>query len=278
MSASDNINEDYGDQYESQTDGGEDEKNENDMEAADEWNNDEDDTLEDGSNDDNEADMFQVAVSRLFDICCGQSLASPDELERLLQDFPEAVKTRCHKGMLLPVDTESIFEIKGLYPLHMACWRNAPISVVRALLNAWPEAVQAVGDYSTPLHCACLSEHNALIKQQMLVQARPGVLQEKWNKQTNNESSGGGGVPSSNEVDDNHVIAVGGLLPLHTALDRNSETVPSLPAIQFLVSTWPDSCQVPTPNGMLPLHGACANEKVSIFVMAYLVDLYPAAL
>jgi len=96
MSASDNINEEYGNQDEcdeSLTDGGEEEKNQNDMEASDEWNNGEDDTFEYDSNDENKVDMFQAAARHLFKICCRHSLSSPHEMERLLQNFPEAVKT-----------------------------------------------------------------------------------------------------------------------------------------------------------------------------------------
>ena len=80
MSASDNINEEYGNQDEcdeSPTDGGEEEKNQNDMEVSDEWNNGEDDTFEYDSNDENKVDMFQAAARHLFKICCRHSLSSP---------------------------------------------------------------------------------------------------------------------------------------------------------------------------------------------------------
>jgi len=97
------------------------------------------------------------------------------------------------------------------YPLHVACRNNAPITVIQALIQAWPGAVQAPAD-RLPLHEACsCGESLPIIK--LLVEAWPESVQQR----TTN---------------------VHGYLPLDLTLEKSEA---SFDIIQFLVQKWPES-------------------------------------
>jgi len=104
----------------------------------------------------------------------------------------------------------SIFE---KYPLHVACWKNAPISVIQALLKAWPGALQTPAAICLPLHeaCACARSLDTI---QMLVEEELKSIEH--------------------------------YLPLHLALGICARERPevSLDIIQFLVHQWPESVKV----------------------------------
>jgi len=97
------------------------------------------------------------------------------------------------------------------YPLHVACRNNAPTTIIQALIQAWPGAVQAPAD-RLPLHEACsCGESLPIIK--LLVEAWPESVQQR----TTN---------------------VHGYLPLDLTLEKSEA---SFDIIQFLVQQWPES-------------------------------------
>jgi len=103
------------------------------------------------------------------------------------------------------------------YPLHVACQNNASISVIQALIKAWPDAVKTYANTRLPLQEAC-SCGQSLPALQLLVEAWPESIQ----------------CPTSHS--DRY-------LPLHLALMKS---MVSIDIIQFLVQHWPESLQKET--------------------------------
>jgi len=205
---------------------------------------------DDGDHGDSTVNLtHQAAVSRLFDICCGQSLSSPDELERLLQKYPNAVKTYWEDGMELPINTTESDEVASKSPIHIACLRNAPVSVVRALVNAWPDSVREIVNFMVPLHFACHCG-KSLETIQLLVEAWPDSIRH---------------------YQCGRIKLV--LLPLHLAL----QSAASIDIIQFLVQQWPESVQLLDHNDYVALHWACRCDS-SLAVIRFLVEQWPEAL
>jgi len=103
---------------------------------------------------------LETATAHLFDIFYysddenGFSSSDTRLAERLLQRFPIAAQTFTADGYLL---------------LHVACGRNAPKTLIRALLTVWPDAVSMRRrlDHTnmetdgrvvpSPLHLACMT-------------------------------------------------------------------------------------------------------------------------
>jgi len=63
------------------------------------------------------------------------------------------------------------------YPLHVACWNNAPIYVIRALIEAWPGALQTEAAGCLPLHEACTCT-KSLPTIQLLVEMWPEAIKK----------------------------------------------------------------------------------------------------
>jgi len=208
-----------------------------------------------------EAVSLQSAVDHLFIICMGKSTFTMAELEYLLQTYPEAAKSwrstvENHYSVCDP-DVEEF-----ILPLHAACRKNAPISVIQTLLTAWPDAVwmwsssfehQRSDEGTLPLHEACRSA-KSLATIQLLLKASPNMIRQ--------------GRYSRKE---------GILYPLHIAL-RNFAV--SVDVIQYLVEQWPESLQVRLDNddetGKLAMHYAC-EKGLSCSVIRFLVEQWPAA-
>jgi len=158
------------------------------------------------------------AINRLFAICEGETSFSCNEVENILERYPNAARTvkRCASSFYPwgpppwgdPMSTPS-----EKYPLHVACRNNAPIPVIRALLKAWPGALQTPAASCLPLEEACICA-KSLDTIQLLV--------EEWPKSIEHYS------------------------PLHLALGICARKRPevSLDIIQFLVHQWPESVKV----------------------------------
>jgi len=195
-----------------------------------------------------------AAVNRLFEILRTEESSHEfaDEVESLLQQFPEGAKA---------LEQERYSHMYP-YPLHMACRNNAPISVIRALLKAWPRAVfsrtfnapDAVRtrpwrqgqDGELPLQCACFCG-KSLSTIQLLVDAWPDC----WNLSQRSE------------------------WPLYHAL-RNADV--SYEIIEYLVQKWPQSIDYVQAYGDdysgYALHWECSSA-VSLSIIQFLYQQAP---
>jgi len=135
------------------------------------------------------------------------------------------------------------------YALHAACWNNAPISVIQALLKAWPGAVRALADNNhCPLHEACIHP-KCLSTIQLLVKAWPDSVQQR--------------------------TSVYGFLPIQFAL-MSSEPV-SLDIVRFLVKQWPKSLKVKSNWDSIAVQYALQYQQ-SDDIIRYLVQQCPDSL
>jgi len=198
---------------------------------------------------------LKAAVDRLFEILRSEELllqvSCCDEVIELLQRYPEAAQWS------LPSQTKEAYRGRP-FPLHEACRNNAPISVIRALLRAWPVATQAGAsssdDSPIPLHDACRCG-KSLETIQLLVEAYPDSL--AVTRLARHEAPG---------CDPRSVR----LLPLHEALS-NADDV-SLEIIQFLVQQRLEAMWWQMLDGGVALHWACYNG-VLLPIIRYLVEL-----
>ncbi len=160
---------------EDDTDDGEIEEDDTEDEEIEEDDTEDEETEEDDTEDETvEIEMEDAeeaaAVERLFEICKGESSFTTAELEEILEKYPNSPKRlrncndRTPAGSLFYSQEEYFETLPRLkYPLHIACRTNAPISVIRALLMAWPKAIKMrVKDYLKrrtyfylPFHEAC---------------------------------------------------------------------------------------------------------------------------
>jgi len=155
-----------------------------------------------------------LLLSALKEACLNPKTKA-EQMEVLIQYLPTTAVSFHHHCYHL--------DALSFLPLHSAALHVEDVKVIALLIQHFPAAVK-INDqhYGTPLHCACSSEHNSLIKQQMLVQAWPEALRETWTKRKNNASAGS---PTSTCDQHGVVVVVGGLLPLHTALDLTSHSI-----------------------------------------------------
>lgn len=92
----------------------------------------------------------------LFEACRNGS--SLEELQEMLQQYPEAVK-----------DTDDL----GMTPLHQACRCGLSLEIIQCLVRAWPESVQvAAKDGRLPLHVSCMNQP-LLAVVEFLIKASP---------------------------------------------------------------------------------------------------------
>jgi len=182
-----------------------------------------------------------AAVDCLFAICKNENVFSSDELDRLLETYPNS--TRTLKCMFHPWGEPS--RTVETYPLHVACRNNAPINVIQALIEAWPGTLQSEAADRLPLHEACTCALS-LPTIELLVEAWPESIQK--------------------------ATTDGCLLPLHLAL-QNPEV--SLEIVQFLVQQWPESLQKDSDEWrcdplQLALQSCCSDH-----IIRYLVQQAP---
>jgi len=177
-----------------------------------------------------------AAAHRLFEICEGKttptSFSSDEELISLLERYPRAAGTLNESADYSP--PLSYQKSVKKYALHAACWNNAPISVIQALLKAWPGAVRALADNNhCPLHEACIHP-KCLTTIQLLVKAWPDSVKQR--------------------------TSVYGFLPLQLAL-MNSEIPVSLDIVRFLVKQWPKSLKVKSDRDSIAIQYALQYKQ-----------------
>jgi ankyrin repeat protein len=169
----------------------------------------------------------------------------------------------------------------GDLPLHVACYSQAPLEVVRYLVQEYPESLRVPNDDGyPPLHFACTFKAPLEVVR-YLVQEYPKSLQVRNNF---------GNIllhiacsyeaplevvrylvqeyPEALEVTGND-----GYLPLHFACYSQAP----LEVVQYLVQEYPESLQVSNNDGKIPLHIACYC-KAPLEVVRYLVQKYPESL
>jgi len=254
--------------------------------------------------DDLESSKVAAAVKRLFAICENEIVfSSDDEFDRLLKRYPSAARTLkpCVSSFVSSRDPAWACE---KYPLHVACHNNAPISVIRALIKAWPGALQTEADGCLPLHEACICA-KSLPTIQLLVETWPESI-----KQVTSDGLhyGYGCVPlqlalERFEVSSDIIQFLVEQWPQSLQMEsqflldmwpesvqqkspNNAETF-LLQALQctpmneeiisLLIGQWPESVQIPDKSGNLPLHRALMR-RASSAVLSLLLETYPDAL
>jgi len=164
-------------------------------------------------------DSEAAAINRLFAICEGETAFSSDEIDRLLEQYPNAARTlkRCEiesDPMEDDLFGDPVVETYDKYALHVACRNHAPLHVIQALIKAWPDALRAPAGNHLPLHEACTCA-KSLPTIQLLVEAWPESIQ-----QCTTDGFG-------------YVAIDLALMASEVSLD----------IIQFLVQQWPESLQ-----------------------------------
>jgi len=205
---------------------------------------------------------FVIRLFILLDQDVDTSIFSSEasqKVRRLLKDYPEAAGVYSN--------------LHGLYPLQLACRKQAPLEVIAALVKAFPEALHMSQrlklpyddfDYEMyPLQHALCGANASFDVICFLVSQWPGSLQLP--------TLGGGGSHFALHLACQANVSLriiqylllkwpGALkrkgehgLPLHYACRGGAD----LSTITFLIQTSPDSLQVPNESGALPLHEAC---------------------
>jgi ankyrin repeat protein len=150
---------------------------------------------------------------------------------------------RTHPRSIRDVDTN------GWRPLHHAVHGEAPLEIVRLLVDAWEEALleRTDDDGSTPLHYAVSSRSGPFLEVlEFLVERRPHALRVKDTR---------------------------GYLPRHVAARFKA----SAEVVQRLVERCPEALLIEDGAGWLPLHGA-VDAWAPLAVIRCLVGAQPQAL
>jgi ankyrin repeat protein len=162
-------------------------------------------------------------------------------ITRLLHEYPESLKEKNGDKEL---------------PIHKACQSNAPFSVIKHLLDLYPESVSMKGGtmYGRecfPLYYACKA--NAPLEViSLLVSLYPHAVKVK-------------------EVDyDEKSLRLVEYLPIHLALRNNA----SIEIIKLLYNSYPE-CLKQEIDSKLALHLAC--DTASIDVINFIYTEYPQA-
>ena len=159
----------------------------------------------------------------------------------ILKAYPEEAKS-FHTGV-----TFNGIHTSRLLALHHACTQNPPLNVIKALIRAYPKAVQARDSYyrRLPIHFACLKKASAEVIHELL-EAYPGGAS---------------------------ITASLGRLPLHYACATGA----SKEVIDAIVMVYSDSVLHRDINGWLPIHLACL-QNVDSSLVARLLELYPESI
>ena len=135
----------------------------------------------------------------------------------------------------------------NLLPIHLACWRSAPLSVFRALVEAHPKSLEARDQFGrVPLHIAIVERCEVAVVT-LLIRTFPSA---------------------ANEVDQN------GELPLHLVMLNCSSISSSgseneallknqLEIITQLVDAYPQGIYETNMDGLTPFHMAKLNNENS---------------
>ena len=172
----------------------------------------------------------------------------------LIERYPNALEHFAQGDLFMIGDHEDFAE--GL-PLHYYVARkaNVDIDMIKMLIEAYPQAMQAVdGVGFTPLHAIVSSEkediNNILHIIKYLIEVEPSCVRT---------------------VDEFERT------PLLLASCNTNIT---LDAVQLLYNAWPESIRIPSESiGYLPLHYLCQNiklgEAASIDILQFMVDADP---
>jgi len=135
-------------------------------------------------------------------------------------------------------------KVSGKTPLHLALENNAPIDILKLLIEKCPEALKE-RDYDEllPCHLVCTKNFSASLDVvTLIVEADPLALQER---------------------------DIRGRLPLHFACSSNA----SYEIVKFLIDSYPQAVKEKVDRGRLPLHLACMHlspfEVIKLLVVSY---------
>jgi ankyrin repeat protein len=165
----------------------------------------------------------------LVEACC-QANASPEHVRSLIRSNPDAVRVR---------------DAEDFLPLHWASCKNAPVEVLKILIEAWPDSVRETMKGGLPVHLAC-RQGASLDRIKFLVEKYPKGLE---------------------------VATQQGLLPIHYVCRKTG----ALDVIKFLVDQTPLTLSETAADGLLPIHTACRYGKSLDFVK-FLVERWPRCL
>jgi ankyrin repeat protein len=168
---------------------------------------------------------------------CQQQPQSLDHIRALVEKNPSIVQARNDDGHL---------------PLHIACRFGASLSVIKYLVEQYPESIQIKKDEDAklrPLHWACWGRASMDVIR-YLVALEPEAVR----------------APSRRH-----------LLPLHYACLQFFPLPPCMETVEFLVSMYPEAISTACGDGNLPLHYACSNGEMSRNLIEFLVQQYPQA-
>ena len=171
--------------------------------------------------------------------------ATSDVVKALLSAYPPASKIKW-KGKASSLDRLPPPEFLNDFnmPLHIAVAKSASLDVLRALLEAWPEAISERSDnHELPLHIA-LRIRAAPEIVEFLLQAHPEAAAAK-------------------QYED---------YPLHIAVKENSSKQNSSPyVIELLTKAFPKATLLEDVEGRVPLEIAASSPKTLPAVLATLV-------
>ncbi len=134
----------------------------------------------------------------------------------------------------------------SVLPLHIACSLHAPLHVVKAIVEAYPEALRMKDTTfkRLPIHVACQFSERPEVIEYLIKEDRATTLEPD----------------------------VSGRLPIHYALSNASD----LKVIQTLLDANPASASYADYSGWLPIHVAI-NFGASTQVIKELIDANPAS-
>jgi len=217
---------------------------------------------------------FELAVTRLYEICQQRVPTSPSSVEEidgrgytpLLYAIsggvvPPAIiqrmVTACPDATQLTLtDKSTALHLASRLDVSLASLESA-LEIMKYLVEAWPESVQQESDQQfwdespeLPLHCALRQNRMSLDNVRFLVEQFPKAL--RVNRKV---------LPISE-------------VALHVALRNNAP----LPIIQYLVEQWPEALKRNGVHG-LPLHVACIKSfRMPLTTINFLIDSWLDAL
>ena len=172
-------------------------------------------------------------------------------------------------------------DTEGNLSLHLACKNNAPLDVVKLLVETYPDAVKENNKREElPLHLACRN-NVPLDVIKLLVESYPDSIKEK-NREGQLALHLACNACATIEIvklliegylDATKEKNLYGHLPLHYACDVNAP----IDVIMLLVEAYPDATKEKDNSDSFPLHHACRNNA-PLDVIKQLIKPYPDAI
>jgi hypothetical protein len=178
---------------------------------------------------------------------------APTELSRALtaEDWTRATELAMHQPRQAQAWSKrtGFFEgrtVASVLPIHEAAVGGAPLTVIQAIVQAYPAALQQVeSSYQRlPLHCACRKHANPAVIHLLTETAPEACL-------------------AADSL---------GRLPLHYALSNGADPA----VVTILMNCRPDAARGLDQRGWTPLHVAC-SMGASVDVVKLIVQAYPEA-